>query len=72
MRIAAVHAHGFRNLDGRFPLASPLSVFVGENNAGKSNVIDACRLFYFSRKLDRVLDRGSLQRTSCMTASAIA
>ena len=46
MRIAAVHAHGFRNLDGRFPLASPLSVFVGENNAGKSNVIDACRLLF--------------------------
>lgn len=46
MRIAAIHAQGFRNLDGRVPLSDRLAVLVGENNAGKSNVIDACRLLF--------------------------
>jgi putative ATP-dependent endonuclease of OLD family len=46
MRVAAIHAKGFRNLDGRIPLSSKLAVLVGENNAGKSNVIDACRLLF--------------------------
>ena len=46
MRIAAIHARGFRNLDGRIPLSATLAVLVGENNAGKSNVIDACRVLF--------------------------
>ncbi len=46
MRVAAIHSRGFRNLCGRVPLSSPLSVLVGENNAGKSNVIDACRVLF--------------------------
>lgn len=46
VRIAAITSHGFRNLDGRIPLAADLAVLVGENNAGKSNVIDACRLLF--------------------------
>ncbi len=46
MRVAAIHAHGFRNLNGRVPLSIGLAVLVGENNAGKSNVIDACRLLF--------------------------
>ena len=46
MRIEAIHARGFRNLDGRIPLAASLAVLVGENNAGKSNVIDACRILF--------------------------
>jgi putative ATP-dependent endonuclease of OLD family len=46
MRIAAIHARGFRNLDGSIPLNAPLAVLVGENNTGKSNVIDACRLLF--------------------------
>lgn len=46
MRVAAIHARGFRNLDTRVPLASSLAVLVGENNAGKSNVIDACRVLF--------------------------
>jgi len=46
MRIAAIQAHGFRNLDCRVPLAANLAVLVGENNAGKSNVLDACRLLF--------------------------
>lgn len=46
MRVAAIVARGFRNLDGRIPLSAPLAVLVGENNAGKSNVIDACRVLF--------------------------
>jgi putative ATP-dependent endonuclease of the OLD family len=44
MFISAVEAHGFRNLEGRIPIAYPLCLLLGENNAGKSNVIDALRL----------------------------
>src|SRR4051794_19898696 len=46
MRVAAIRAQGFRNLAGRVPLSGSLAVLVGENNAGKSNVIDACRLLF--------------------------
>lgn len=43
MYISALHASGYRNLEGTFPICAPLSVIVGENNAGKSNMIDALR-----------------------------
>lgn len=43
MFISALEAHGYRNLEGLYPLCAPLSVLVGENNAGKSNVIDGLR-----------------------------
>jgi putative ATP-dependent endonuclease of OLD family len=33
-------------LDGRFPLSDPLAVVLGANNAGKSNIIDACRALF--------------------------
>lgn len=46
MRVAAIRADGFRNLDGQVPLSGSLAILVGENNAGKSNVIDACRLLF--------------------------
>ncbi|MGQ0464925.1 MAG: ATP-dependent nuclease [Sporichthyaceae bacterium] len=48
MRVAAIRARGFRNLEGRVPLAEKVAVLVGENNAGKSNVIEACRLLFES------------------------
>ena len=35
---------GFRSLDGHIPLCGPLAVLIGENNSGKSSVIDALRL----------------------------
>src|SRR3954454_6870589 len=43
MFVSALRAAGYRNLAGTFPLCAPLAVLVGENNAGKSNVIDALR-----------------------------
>ncbi|HEX3692637.1 MAG TPA: AAA family ATPase [Solirubrobacteraceae bacterium] len=43
MYIAALIAAGYRNLEGEYPLCHPLAVLVGENNGGKSNVIDGLR-----------------------------
>ena len=43
MRISALRATGYRNLDGQVGLCDPVAILVGENNAGKSNVIDALR-----------------------------
>jgi putative ATP-dependent endonuclease of OLD family len=50
MKITALTASGFRNLDGRFPLNGPLSVVVGENNVGKSNLIEALRILLRSEE----------------------
>jgi putative ATP-dependent endonuclease of OLD family len=44
MRLAQITAKGFRNLDGTVLLPEPLTLIAGENNTGKSNVIDALRL----------------------------
>jgi len=46
MRVNAIRVCGFRNLDGRIPLSANVAVLVGENNTGKSNVVDACRLLF--------------------------
>lgn len=46
MRLAGIKATGFRNLSGFVPVHSGVAVVVGENNAGKSNLIDACRLLF--------------------------
>lgn len=50
MKITALTASGFRNLDGRIPLNGPLSVVVGENNVGKSNLIEALRILFRSEE----------------------
>jgi putative ATP-dependent endonuclease of OLD family len=44
MRLAQLRASGFRNLEGDITFPSPLTLLAGENNSGKSNVIDAIRL----------------------------
>ncbi|MBS1894697.1 MAG: AAA family ATPase [Actinobacteria bacterium] len=43
MKVTALRARGYRNLDGIYALPAPLAVLVGENNAGKSNLVDALR-----------------------------
>jgi putative ATP-dependent endonuclease of OLD family len=43
MYVTALIASGYRNLEGEYSLCYPLSVLVGENNAGKSNVVDGLR-----------------------------
>jgi putative ATP-dependent endonuclease of OLD family len=44
MRLAKLTAKGFRNLDGEIPLPTAMTLVAGENNTGKSNVVDALRL----------------------------
>ena len=41
--VTALRATNYRNLNATVGLCHPLAVVVGENNAGKSNVIDALR-----------------------------
>lgn len=43
MYLTSLVATGYRNLDGVYPLCHPLAILVGENNVGKSNVVDALR-----------------------------
>jgi putative ATP-dependent endonuclease of the OLD family len=44
VQLTCVRLQGFRNLNGSINLCGPLSLIVGENNNGKSNLIDAIRL----------------------------
>ncbi|PPI89105.1 hypothetical protein C5F51_26540 [Nocardia nova] len=41
-----IRAQGFRNLSGYVPLHAGVAIVVGENNAGKSNLVDACRILF--------------------------
>ncbi|MFB2582356.1 ATP-dependent endonuclease [Herbiconiux sp. P15] len=43
MHITKISIAGFRGIDANVEVASPLSLIVGPNNAGKSSVIDAVR-----------------------------
>ncbi len=43
MHLVELRTRGFRNLPPVIPIAEPVAVVVGENNAGKSNLIDAVR-----------------------------
>ena len=47
MRLASIQAKGFRNLQGQIAFPQPLTLIAGENNTGKSNVIDALRLLTY-------------------------
>jgi predicted ATP-dependent endonuclease of OLD family len=76
MRITALRAEGYRNLNGTYGLPAPLAVIVGENNAGKSNLIDALRTVLepenpptgvagSARRILPTMARGSAWATSC-------
>lgn len=43
MHIESVNISGFRGIEGSIPLASPLGLIAGPNNAGKSALIDSIR-----------------------------
>lgn len=49
MRLTKLTARGFRNLHGEVPLPDAMALIAGENNTGKSNVIDALRLLTLPR-----------------------
>lgn len=46
MRAIEIAIHNFRSIHDTVIRLEPLSIIAGANNAGKSNVIDAIRLFY--------------------------
>ena len=56
MRATALRVHNFRSLQDVEINLQPFSVLVGANNSGKSNLIDAIRVFYDHLKFDRQRD----------------
>ncbi len=52
MRVVEVKIHNFRSIHDATIQLEPLSLLAGANNSGKSNVIDAIRLFYGDLKWD--------------------
>ena len=68
MQIRTVTIHNFRSIvDGRFSL-NDYSLLIGANNSGKSNIIDALRVFYekdgykYDPKRDRPLVPSTMKR----------
>ena len=56
MRAVEMQIHNFRSvLDATIEL-EPLSLVAGANNSGKSNIIDAIRVFYADLKWDQDRD----------------
>lgn len=56
MRTVEIKIHNFRSIHDATIRLEPLSLIAGANNAGKSNVIDAIRLFYGDLKWDKGRD----------------
>jgi len=56
MRAVEVQIHNFRSIHDAAIQFEPLSLIAGANNSGKSNVIDAIRLFYGELKWDKGRD----------------
>jgi len=56
MRAVEVQIHNFRSIHDATIRLEPLSLIAGANNAGKSNVVDAIRLFYGDLKWDDARD----------------
>lgn len=46
MKISGVRIHNFRSIEDQSFTLQDFSLLVGANNCGKSNIIDAIRLFY--------------------------
>jgi len=57
VRAVEVQIHNFRSVHDATIRLEPLSLIAGANNAGKSNVIDAIRLFYGDLKWDDGRDK---------------
>lgn len=57
MRAVEVQIHNFRSIHNVRIRLEPLSLVAGVNNAGKSNIIDALRIFYGDLKWDDSRDK---------------
>lgn len=56
MKAVEIKIHNFRSILDATIRLEPLSLIAGANNAGKSNVVDAIRLFYSDLKWDQERD----------------
>ncbi len=63
MRAVEVQVHNFRSIHDATIRFEPLSLIAGANNAGKSNVVDAIRLFYGDLKWDDERDAPKVEAT---------
>lgn len=63
MRAVEVTIHNFRSIHHAAIRLEPFSLLAGANNAGKSNVIDAIRLFYGDLKWDERRDAPKVAAT---------
>jgi putative ATP-dependent endonuclease of the OLD family len=57
MRAVEVKIHNFRSIHDAVIRREPLLLIAGANNAGKSNVVDAIRLFYGELKWEQSRDK---------------
>lgn len=57
MRAVEVKVHNFRSIHDATIRLEPLSLLAGANNSGKTNIIDAIRLFYGDLKWDEGRDK---------------
>ena len=46
MMIKNIELENFRNLNGKYELNNILTVIVGKNNSGKTNLLDAIKLAF--------------------------
>jgi hypothetical protein len=67
MRVVEVKIHNFRSIHDAAIQLEPLSLMAGANNSGKSNVIDAIRLFYGELKWD---DNRDAPKVACEDSDA--
>lgn len=75
VRLASVEAHWFRSLRRvTVPLRSHVTVIIGENNGGKSNVLDAIRLLTdpLDGRRDRYWDTEDVSRMDGPAAATLA
>nr|WP_281247460.1 AAA family ATPase [Saccharopolyspora shandongensis] len=75
MRLKSVDAAGFRSLISvTVPLREHLTVVIGENNGGKSNLLDAIRLLTdpLDGRRDRYWDANDISRAPDVTAATLA
>lgn len=67
MRAVEIQIHNFRSIHDATIRLEPLSLIAGANNAGKSNVIDAIRLFYGDLKWDDGRDKPKVATSDAET-----
>lgn len=53
MKIKGITVHNFRSIKEQIFNLNDYSLLIGANNSGKTNIIDALRIFYEKEKFDK-------------------